>query len=394
MVTNQMQRSVVSDEPTNGHTPPVNVDETLADKSPIVAPVESELSLSSESSIPEGKTFGSRAGAYILDGFIIYATTFAGGFAGVFLLSFVLAVADRPLMQVPAQRSLPLESTLISFVLVLAYFTVFEWLYGASPGKVILKMRVVREDGRRPSLWAALVRGLFRLIDGLFFGAPAALAMQRDLRRQRIGDRYAHTLVVGHRDPVIQEQRSWVWFVVASVLCLIIFSSGTALLTFENLEIAPPRTTLAASHLNLTLEDLGEGFELFDEVGKDAFQDTQLTDASVRRFTSEQMVLHAQVMTFPFLPSDTIEELMTSFTEDLTEEDVDHEFIFTPAREVQVGERAGVLRFDRTSTGEVGYMLIFIRRNVVTQLVSYGASGAMSEDELVRLASIVDARIQ
>jgi uncharacterized RDD family membrane protein YckC/RNA polymerase subunit RPABC4/transcription elongation factor Spt4 len=342
----------------------------------------------------EGKKFGVRAGAYVIDTIIINLVALAGGVAGVVLLSILFAIAGRPLIPAATQRSFTLQGSLISLALSILYFAVFEWLYGASPGKLILRLRVVREDGGRPSLWAALVRGGFRFVDGLFFGIPAASAMGSSPLRQRIGDRFAHTVVVGHRDPMIRMQRSWLWFALASVLSISVLSTSMTILALDNMVIAPPRTVMAAAALNLRLDDLGRDFTLEGEEGKDAFESSRLTDANVRVFATDEMVLEARVLTFPFMPQDTIEDLVALVKQDLANGDTNQEFSFEPIRKVPVGERAGVVRFVKSSTGEEGYLLFSIQRNVFTRLLSFGAPGAMTQDELVRLARIVDARIR
>jgi len=177
----------------------------------------------------EGKSFGVRAAALILDILILAALAYPCAWAAAGLLSFLLSVAWKPLMAAVPRQDVVLECLLPVAVILaplLLYFGVFEWLYGATPGKLILRLRVVRLDGGRPGPGPVLVRGLFRLVDAFFFGAPAETAMRNSPLRQRIGDRHAHTLVVGHRDPVIRERRSWGWFAAASglALCPIILS--------------------------------------------------------------------------------------------------------------------------------------------------------------------------
>jgi hypothetical protein len=255
-------------------------------------------------------------------------------------------------------------------------------------------MRVVREDGGRPGLWAALVRGALRFVDGLFFAIPAALAMEGSPLRQRIGDRVAHTVVVGYRDPLVRMQRSWLWFALASVLSISILSTSATILALDKMVIAPPRTVIAAAALNLRLDDLGIDFTIEDELGRYDFESHLLTDANVRFFTTDEIMLEAQVLTWSFMPQDTIEDLAASFKQELANGDTSQEFSFEPIRQVTVGERAGVVRFVQPSTGEEGYVLFSIQRNVFTRLLSFGAPGAMTQDELVRLARIVDARIR
>ena len=54
----------------------------------------------------------------------------------------------------------------VLFLLFAGYFAVFEWLWdGQTPGKRLLKLRVIREDGRPITLWEAIARNLLRIFD-------------------------------------------------------------------------------------------------------------------------------------------------------------------------------------------------------------------------------------
>ena len=79
----------------------------------------------------------------------------------------------------------------------LLYFTVPEALFGASPGKLWNKLRVVRLDGRPLRLRDVVIRNVVRLIDGLPFlyliGGASVLATRGS---QRLGDLVAGTTVV------------------------------------------------------------------------------------------------------------------------------------------------------------------------------------------------------
>ena len=97
------------------------------------------------------------------------------------------------------------------------YWTLFEWFFGATPGKAILGMRVVKESGEPCDLKAALIRALYRYIDGIVFGAVAYSTMKAPFY-QRYGDRSAKTIVVAADDPMIRERRSWWGFVAAAAL--------------------------------------------------------------------------------------------------------------------------------------------------------------------------------
>jgi uncharacterized RDD family membrane protein YckC len=76
-----------------------------------------------------------------------------------------------------------------------------EALFGWTLGKRIVGLRVVRLDGSRLTLGAALLRNLLRLIDasfplGVFLGMSILMATPR---RQRLGDLAARTVVVEDR---------------------------------------------------------------------------------------------------------------------------------------------------------------------------------------------------
>jgi uncharacterized RDD family membrane protein YckC len=82
-------------------------------------------------------------------------------------------------------------------VLIFLYFAFLEGLAGATFGKWVLGLRVVRVDGRRPGLWRGALRNVLRVIDGLpalnIFGIVLIL---RSPERARFGDRLAGTRVI------------------------------------------------------------------------------------------------------------------------------------------------------------------------------------------------------
>ena len=88
----------------------------------------------------------------------------------------------------------------VAFVLVpLVYLVLFEWLLAATPGKFTVGIRVRRLDGTRIGFGQSLGRNLARLIDGLPYVIPyivGAIAIGRSATRQRLGDRWAGTVVL------------------------------------------------------------------------------------------------------------------------------------------------------------------------------------------------------
>jgi uncharacterized RDD family membrane protein YckC len=74
--------------------------------------------------------------------------------------------------------------------------TLLEGVYGQTPGKRLLRIRVVSLDLRAPGIGAAFVRGLVGLVDGLFDGLVGIVAIATNRQWQRIGDQVAHTIVI------------------------------------------------------------------------------------------------------------------------------------------------------------------------------------------------------
>lgn len=82
-------------------------------------------------------------------------------------------------------------------VIVVAYFTLFEALFATTPGKALLRLRVVMLDGRRLTMRAVLARNIFRLVDTLpFLYIVGGIVAQSTLHEQRVGDIVAGTTVV------------------------------------------------------------------------------------------------------------------------------------------------------------------------------------------------------
>ncbi|MGA7075634.1 MAG: RDD family protein [Halobacteriota archaeon] len=86
---------------------------------------------------------------------------------------------------------------LIVLVIYFLYFTLLEGHGGQTVGKKAVKIRVVREaDGSPIDYGEAAVRTLLRIIDGLFAYLIGAILIWSSDKKQRLGDRVAHTIVV------------------------------------------------------------------------------------------------------------------------------------------------------------------------------------------------------
>ena len=86
---------------------------------------------------------------------------------------------------------------ILMFVLTWCYSIVLEGLFGATPGKRLLGLKVVAEDGAPLSWNAAIVRNLLRTVDMLPFGYCAGLLCSLfDRHGRRLGDLVAGSQVI------------------------------------------------------------------------------------------------------------------------------------------------------------------------------------------------------
>lgn len=81
-------------------------------------------------------------------------------------------------------------------LIILTYYIVLEGLLGATIGKLILGLRVVKLDGSAIDWRASVVRNLLRLVDGIIFYLLGAILIWASPQRQRLGDRLAGTTVI------------------------------------------------------------------------------------------------------------------------------------------------------------------------------------------------------
>jgi uncharacterized RDD family membrane protein YckC len=91
------------------------------------------------------------------------------------------------------------------FLLFAGYFIFFEWLWsGQTPGKRLMKLRVIREDGRPITIWEATARNLLRIFDAIpGFIIPiysiGLISIFLNRRDQRVGDLFGGTVVIRER---------------------------------------------------------------------------------------------------------------------------------------------------------------------------------------------------
>ncbi len=81
-------------------------------------------------------------------------------------------------------------------ILWIFYGIILETWRGQTIGKMILGIVVVKENGEPCTFVAALLRNVFRIIDGLGFYFLGFIVIALTEKKQRIGDRLANTVVV------------------------------------------------------------------------------------------------------------------------------------------------------------------------------------------------------
>lgn len=97
-----------------------------------------------------------------------------------------------------AQKWLLASFILVQFLLFWGYFSLFEaFWHGQTPGKRLLKIRVIHESGRAITPFEALARNLLRVVDMLpSIYLVGVVTMLLNAQGKRLGDLLAGTLVV------------------------------------------------------------------------------------------------------------------------------------------------------------------------------------------------------
>ena len=120
-------------------------------------------------------------------------------FAAVLIDSLIVGLSWVAIAHVSVQLpflELTLISELILLLLSLFYYFAMEWLFSATLGKFVMKIRVVGTEGDPCTITESTIRNLFRIIDWLpFCYTLGLLALLTTNKRQRVGDRIAHTIV-------------------------------------------------------------------------------------------------------------------------------------------------------------------------------------------------------
>jgi uncharacterized RDD family membrane protein YckC len=102
---------------------------------------------------------------------------------------------------------------LFFFLLFWGYFSLFEGLWhGQTPGKRVMKIRVIKDSGRQITLFEAMARNLLRIVDMQFSYLVGVVSMLCNREQKRLGDLVAGTIVVherGEEQPLLAHHRTF-----------------------------------------------------------------------------------------------------------------------------------------------------------------------------------------
>jgi uncharacterized RDD family membrane protein YckC len=92
----------------------------------------------------------------------------------------------------------------IALAIGIGYYVVLEATRGASVGKMVVGLRVTKDDGGSIGWSESAIRNVLRIVDGLFFYLIAAIFVWASDNRKRLGDRVAGTVVLRDRKAPVE----------------------------------------------------------------------------------------------------------------------------------------------------------------------------------------------
>jgi uncharacterized RDD family membrane protein YckC len=144
---------------------------------------------------------GSRFLALLADSFIQGVALFVMVFVFALIFSSAKKLPGGTAPSDAAAKWLVAGIFLFYFLLYWGYYSLFEAFWnGQTPGKRLLKIRVIKDSGRQITLFEALARNLIRVVDMLpSFYLIGVITMLCNREQKRLGDLVAGTIVVHER---------------------------------------------------------------------------------------------------------------------------------------------------------------------------------------------------
>ncbi len=115
---------------------------------------------------------------------------------GAFLIDFLLCYAALVVVRFSNIPSLYLWISIATVVVALCYAPLFIWKWGATPGKMVCKLKVVKTDYQKVGFWRALLRETFAKWISSFFFNLGYFWMFLNKQRMTWHDEIAQTVVV------------------------------------------------------------------------------------------------------------------------------------------------------------------------------------------------------
>lgn len=144
----------------------------------------------------EGAGFWIRALARLIDLAFHYVTAFAAMIVVVVILAIYASTKGLDLQVLIAKLGpFSILSAFLSILGSWAMHALCEGLHGSTLGKRLCGLAVISEGGHPCSFKQGLGRSAAFYIDSLFFGLVAASQMSDSPKRQRLGDKWCHTIV-------------------------------------------------------------------------------------------------------------------------------------------------------------------------------------------------------
>jgi len=141
-------------------------------------------------------SIGDRVIAFILDLFIkiAYGIVVLYTFFSILDLGYVLSGMD--------QWSVMAVYIILMFPIVVYPVVLESLMEGQTPGKKVMKIRVVKIDGYQASFGDYLIRWFFRIIDTSFAGVVGLVCMIVSKNNQRLGDIASGTAVISLKNSI------------------------------------------------------------------------------------------------------------------------------------------------------------------------------------------------
>jgi uncharacterized RDD family membrane protein YckC len=342
----------------------------------------------------EGVGFGLRTAAYVIDYIILLIVTVIGELLVLMLLPLVRRGIGYFFHAAPIfADNNNLLSYLVSFVMTMIYMALFEWVCGTTPGKLILGLRVVMDDGTPCRLWPALLRGFLRLIDGLFFGVIAYQSMKKSPENKRVGDSAANTMVIRSKNLPSPHRHFGLRFVTTAILSGFLVFAGMAAMKATTVTKMADMVINYADQINLAPEELSQNFALEEEHSKNAFSNKTFWDANVRMFRSDSLSIESRVILMGAYLNESDKESLFDIKPSLDEMFGDTQLSLDEGFDPEIGDDSYIDRFTDTQTGEEGYVVVFIRKNAFVKVVIYGERKATDYERAASIARKIDKRI-